>query len=90
MLEPVDDHMSLLADPSTSFSKLSGVRIPNPSLLSNSDNDQLDDLMYLERVINGSSHDNCPSSLGAHMMNIGEFIFKMDLLFFIFCSSIHL
>ena len=90
MLEPVDGHMSLLADASMNFSKLSEVQISNPSLISSGDNDQLNDLMYLEGVINGSSHDNSSSSLGAHTTNIGEFIFKMNLLFIIFCSSVRL
>ena len=63
--------------------EFSRVQISNPSLLSSGDNDQLYDLMYLDGIINGSSHDNCPSSLGAHTMHIGEFISKIDLLFFV-------
>ncbi|GFY96222.1 hypothetical protein Acr_11g0005280 [Actinidia rufa] len=71
LFKPLDGHHMPLVGPSMSFSEFSGVQVSNPSLPSGG-NDQLNNLMYLEGAINGSSHDNCPSSLGAHMMNIEE------------------
>ncbi|XP_057468164.1 NAC domain-containing protein 1-like [Actinidia eriantha] len=70
--KPLEAHHMPLVEPSMSFQELSRVQIQNPSMLSGGDNDQLFDLMYLDGLINGSSHDNCPSSLGAHMMHTEE------------------
>ncbi|GFY96224.1 hypothetical protein Acr_11g0005300 [Actinidia rufa] len=72
LLKPLDGHHMPLVGLSMSFPELSGVQIQNPSLLSGGDNDQLYNLTYLNGLINGSSHDNFPSSLGAHMMHTEE------------------